>query len=150
MAKTVKVNDPVTDAMNNYYGKIDEDLGDAIADLMSERINLADMLASMMTTSRFFENVKVDVNINPEFPTVYFFVRERTGKQMSASALIIQANGHIKPDLSAPSDIRDAVRGQLIELANSKMIKKQVEKVKELASEVMTMLRERNGDSEIQ
>ena len=143
MARNIQIEDPITNLLREFVGKIDKELEDLIVTLMEERINLSDMITSALTKSHFFENPRMDININPEYPTVYFTVKDRTGRTPPSSAIIVKGNGSVHADIYAPSEIRETVQAQLQDLLKTNMINKKLEDIKEMAQNLQIMLEER-------
>ena len=142
MPKNVKINDPLTKALNTYRGEFSQEVEDLIEELYKERINLAQVLESRMGMSVLFEAVNADININPEYPTVYFRVKSRSGKEMEGSALIILGDGDIHTSISAPSDRRDVVQAYIRDLFASPMIKQHTQQINKLAKAILRSLKE--------
>lgn len=140
-----KLVDPVTNALNSHTGKLDKELTNLIEQLLEKRIELVDLFVSAFSNQRFFESVRADVQTSPEFPTVLFTVKDRTGRTLSPSRIAMKADGNLHVELTAPSDIRQTVEQQLISARRSPIIANKIKEIEDISGQVMELLSSNPG-----
>lgn len=131
-----KINDKLYNKINSVTGKIDMETSNKISELLEQRIDLADMISSALSFNPLVRSSRVDLKINPAFPTVYFEVATRGERQFGSSAIIVSTDGSVKLNLNSDSEVRDILIKHIQNLMKNEQVSNQVNLIKELAFDV--------------
>lgn len=142
MIDKYKIKDDLYDRINSVTGKVDMETSNKISKLLEERLDLADMISSALSSNIFVRSSRVDARSNPAFPTVYFEVASRGERQFGSSAIVIATDGSVKLSLNSDSEVRDTLIKHIQNLMKNEQIKGQVQQIKELAADVERDLEE--------
>lgn len=134
-----KINDSLNDKINEV-DVFSRPLSEKIELLYEARVDLADMLSSALSQGSLFDQVRTDLTMIPEFPIVYFTVRDELGNDMAPSSLIIKTNGQIANSISAPYQKRDIILKQIRNLVKSSQIQNKISEIRDIANSIEMMI----------
>jgi hypothetical protein len=137
--RDLKINDSLNDKINEV-DVFSRPLTEKIELLYEARVDLADMLSSALSQGSLFDQVRTDLTMIPEFPIVYFTIRDTSGNDMAPSSLIIKTNGQIANSISAPYQKRDIVLKQIRNLVKSSQIQNKISEIRDIANSVEMMI----------
>jgi hypothetical protein len=137
--RDLKINDSLNDKINEV-DVFSRPLTEKIELLYEARVDLADMLSSALSQGSLFDRVRTDLTMIPEFPIVYFTIRDTSGNDMAPSSLIIKTNGQIANSISAPYQKRDIVLKQIRNLVKSSQIQNKISEIRDIANSVEMMI----------
>lgn len=130
------IKDDLYDQINSITGKVDVATSDKISKLLEERIDLADMISSALSFNTLIKSNRVDIVTNPAFPTVYFEASTRGERQFGSSAIVIKTDGTARLSLNSDAEVRDILIKHIQNLMKNEQIQKQINRIKELASDI--------------
>lgn len=142
MIDLTNIEDDLYNKINSLTGKVDMQTSQKISELLEERIDLADMISSALSSNVLIKTSRVDVQSNPAFPTVFFEVSSREQRQFGSSAIVIKTDGSVKLNLNSDSQNRDILIKHIQHLMQNEQIKKQIDSIKSLAQELSQELEE--------
>lgn len=143
MIDVSNIRDDLYKKINSITGKVDMKISNKISELLEERIDLADMISSALSSNVLIKTSRVDVQSNPAFPTVFFEVANRNQRQLGSSAIIVKTDGSLKLNLNSESEHRDILIKHIQNLMQSEQIKRKIDSINIIAQELDQELEDR-------
>ena len=126
-----KINDDISQKINSYIGAIPKDLQNAIEKNYMKRTEICSLIYSEMTSMDWIEMVKDSFEEDPEFPSVYFTLKDRAGLKKSYSRIVPKINGKFYLYLNGSKEAMKIAKIYFNSIIKSPIIKRKIKEIKE-------------------